>query len=217
MFEMAPKGVSVHFGRMISRGADGTLNGIEARIATQIEHLDESVEMLSMIKPNVIALAHTATSYYLGREKEQALTARLEERFGIRFITAFGSVIAALNALGIKKVALGTPYDQNLTLQGKQNLESYGIEVVNFDWLRNVRSIFEEPPNRAYRLGKEVNVPEAQAVFLSGVGMPTISILGGLEQDIGKPVLSSSSAMMWNALRVSGVEPILPGYGSLLS
>ena len=51
MFEMAPKGVSVHFGRMISRGADGTLNGIEARIATQIEHLDESVEMLSMIKP----------------------------------------------------------------------------------------------------------------------------------------------------------------------
>jgi len=217
MFEMAPEGVSVHFGRMISRGADGTLNGIEARIATQIEHLDESVEMLSMIKPNVIALAHTATSYYLGREKEQALTARLEERFGIRFITAFGSVIAALNALGIKKVALGTPYDENLTLQGKKNLESYGIEVVNFDWLRNVRSIFEEPPNRAYRLGKEVNVPEAQAVFLSGVGMPTISILGGLEQDIGKPVLSSSSAMMWNALRVSGVEPVLPGYGSLLS
>jgi hypothetical protein len=89
MFEMAPKGVSVHFGRMISRGADGTLNGIEARIATQIEHLDESVEMLSMIKPDVIALAHTATSYYLGREKEVSLTKRLEDRFGLHFITAF--------------------------------------------------------------------------------------------------------------------------------
>jgi hypothetical protein len=119
MFEMAPKGVSVHFGRMISRGADGTLNGIEARIATQIEHLDESVEMLSMIKPDVITLAHTATSYYLGREIEAELTKRLEDRFGLHFITAFGSVIAALNALGIKKVALGTPYDENLTMQGK--------------------------------------------------------------------------------------------------
>jgi maleate cis-trans isomerase len=206
MFEMAPKGVSVHFGRMISRGADGTLNGIEARIATQIEHLDESVEMLSMIKPEVIALAHTATSYYLGREKEAALTKRLEDRFGLHFITAFGSVIAALHAMGITKVALGTPYDENLTMQGKQNLESYGIEVVNFDWLRNVRSIFEEPPNRAYRLGKSVDV-----------GMPTVSIVGALEQDLGKPVISSSSAMMWNALRLAGVTPVLPGYGSLLA
>ena len=217
MFEMAPKGVSVHFGRMISRGADGTLNGIEARIATQIEHLDESVEMLSMIKPEVIALAHTATSYYLGREKEQALVRRLEDRFKLHFITAFGSVIEAFNSLGIKKVALGTPYDEKLTLEGKQNLESYGIEVVSVDWLRNVRSIFEEPPNRAYRLGKQVNTEQADAVFLSGVGMPTVSILEALEQDLGKPVISSSSAMMWNALRLAGVAPVLPGYGSLLS
>ena len=217
MFEMAPKGVSVHFGRMISRGADGTLNGLEARIVTQIEHLDESVEMLSMIRPDVIALAHTATSYYLGREKEAELTKRLEDRFGLHFITAFGSVIAALNALGIKKIALGTPYDENLTRQGKQNLESYGIEVVNFNWLRNVRNIFEEPPHRAYRLGKDVNVPDAQAVFLSGVGLPTVSIVGALEQDLGKPVISSSSAMMWNALRLAGVAPVVAGYGSLLA
>ena len=217
MFGMAPKGVSVHFGRMISRGADGTLNGLEARILTQIEHLDESVEMLSMIKPDVIALAHTATSYYLGRDREAELTNRLEDRFGLRFITAFGSVIAALNALGIKKIALGTPYDENLTRQGKQNLESHGIEVVNFNWLRNVRNIFEEPPNRAYRLGKEVDVPAAQAVFISGVGLPTVSIVGALEHDLGKPVISSSSAMMWNALRTAGVAPVLPGYGSLLA
>ena len=217
MFGMAPKGVSVHFGRMISRGADGTLNGLEARILTQIEHLDESVEMLSMIKPDVIALAHTATSYYLGRDREAELTNRLEDRFGLRFITAFGSVIAALNALGIKKIALGTPYDENLTRQGKQNLESHGIEVVNFNWLRTVRNIFEEPPNRAYRLGKEVDVPAAQAVFISGVGLPTVSIVGALEHDLGKPVISSSSAMMWNALRTAGVAPVLPGYGSLLA
>jgi ATP-dependent DNA helicase RecQ len=51
--------------------------------------------------------------------------------------------------MGITKVALGTPYDENLTMQGKQNLQSYGIEVVNFDWLRNVRK----------RLADERSVP----------------------------------------------------------
>ena len=216
MFQLAPRGVSVHFGRLVSKGATGTLDGIEARITSQLDHIDESVELLSMIRPDVIVLAHTATSYRLGRKDEKLLIERIEKRFGIRFITAFGSVIAALDHLGVKRVALGTPYDEKLTLAGKENLESYGKEVVSFDWLRNVRSIFEETPGRVYGLGRDVDRPQAEAVFLSGVGMPTLSVLEALETDLGKPVLSSASAMMWNALRVAGVAPVVPGYGRLL-
>ena len=162
-------------------------------------------------------LAHTATSYRLGRKGEHALVERLEARTGVRFISAFGSVIAALDHLAVKRVALGTPYDEKLTLQAKENLESYEREVVSFDWLRNVRSIFEEPPGRVYGLGRSVDRPQAQAVFLSGVGLPTVSVLDALDRDLGKPVISSASAMMWNALRVAGVAPAIPGYGRLLS
>jgi maleate cis-trans isomerase len=43
------------------------------------------------------------------------------------------------------------------------------------------------------------NAPDAQAVFLSGTGMPTIEILQALEQDLSKPALSANSAMMWYA------------------
>ena len=216
MFRMAPEGVSVHFARMVSRGADGTLAGIDARIDTQIEHMDETVELLTMIRPNVIALAHTATSYRLGREAEEAMAKRLEAKYGVPFISAFGSVVVALKYLKVRRVALATPYDERLTLQGKANLEAHGFEVVRFDWLRNVRSIFEEPPSRAYAIAKSVNCAEAEAVFISGVGLHTVSVLGALERDLGKPVISSSGAMMWNALRVAGVSPVLPGYGRLL-
>jgi maleate cis-trans isomerase len=62
-----------------------------------------------------------------------------------------------------------------------------------------------------------VDVPAAQAVFLSGVGMPTIETLQQLEQDLGKPVLSSASAMTWNALRIAGVNAPIDGFGSLLA
>ena len=123
----------------------------------------------------------------------------------------------ALSALDVQRVALATPYDEALTRDAKAGIESYGIEVVSFDWLRNVRSVFDETPARAYRLGRSVDRPEAQAVFFSGVGMPTVSMLQALERDIGKPVISSASAMMWNALCVAGVEPFVPGYGRLLS
>ena len=50
----------------------------------------------------------------------------------------------------------------------------------------------------------------------SGTGMPTITVLEMLEQDLAKPVISSAGAMMWHALRVAGVGQPIPGYGRLL-
>ena len=49
------------------------------------------------------------------------------------------------------------------------------------------------------------------------MGLPTLSVLGALETDLGKPVLSSASGLMWNALRVGGIGTLIPGYGRLLA
>ena len=54
-------------------------------------------------------------------------------------------------------------------------------------------------------------------IFLSGVGMPTVAVLDLLERDLGKPVISAAGAMMWNALRIAGVAPAMPGYGRLFA
>lgn len=216
LFALTPPGVSVHFGRMTARGTPGAHDGQDARTKSQLDHIDEPTEMLAHIRPQVIALAHTASSYMLGREGEKALTARLEQQYNVRFTSAFASVIAAMNKLGVKKVALGTPYAEAQTLAGKRALEEYGITVVNVRRLENVRNIYEETPERAYSLAKSANTPEAEVVFLSGVGMPTIEVLDALERDLGKPVISSVAAMMWHCLHIAGVEPVVPGYGSLL-
>ncbi len=70
---------------------------------------------------------------------------------------------------------------------------------------------------QAYRLARSVDAEDAEAVFLSGTGMPTVSVLEVLEQDLGKPVISSASAMMWHALRLANVGQPIPGYGRLLT
>jgi len=217
MISMAPAGVSLHFSRMVAHGTPGTLEGQEERNRTQVEHIGESARLLAMVKPNVIMLAHAATSYTLGRRAEAELVQRLQEQSGTTVATAFGSVVAALKVLGITRLALGTPYSEETTLKGKALLQEHGFEVVNHRRLENVTNIYDETPERAYQLGRAVDTPAAEAVYLSGLGMPTVSIVEMLEQDIGKPVISAATTMMWQALRLAGVGARVPGYGGLLA
>jgi maleate cis-trans isomerase len=217
MTALAPPGVSLHFHRMVAHGTTGSLDGQTARNHTMIEHIDDSIELLAMVKPDVIVIAHTATSYTLGIAAEAALLARLQEKTGLRVVTAFSCVVEALRRLGVRRMALGAPYSMETTLQGKAHLEAHGFEVVKFDNLRGVTNIYDETAERAYRLARSVDAPEAEAVFLSGTGMPTLPVLEWLEQDLGKPALSSNAATMWRALRAAGVGAEVPGYGRLLT
>lgn len=214
---LAPEGVSVHFTRMVARGVTGSHDGQEERTRSQLDRIDECVEMLAHLRPDVIVLAHTATSYLLGEQAELRLLERLQALAGTRVITAFGSVVQALRHLGVQRVALGTPYDERTTAQGLAELQARGFEVVRHGRLTDVRNIYLETPQRAYGLARSVDAPQAQAVFLSGVGMPTVTVLDALERDLGKPALSSAAAMMWHALRTAGVEAAVPGYGRLLA
>jgi maleate cis-trans isomerase len=217
MAELTPAGVSVHFTRMSANGPAGTHAGQEERNKSQIASLDEATRLLAMVSPKVIVMAHTATSYTLGREAEAALIQRQEAASGTRFVTAFGSVIQALAHLGVRRIAYATPYDAVLTEQGRAHLALHRLDVVGVARLEGVRSIYEETPERAYTVGKQADRPEAEAVFLSGTGMPTLAMLQVLEDDLGKPVISAASAMMWNALRIAGVRSRRVGYGRLLS
>jgi maleate isomerase len=216
MTELAPTGVSVHFTRLSASGAAGTHTGQEERNRSHIASLDEATRLLAMVSPQVIVLAHTATSYTLGREAEEELVRRQESTSRTRFVTAFGSVLEALTSLNIRRIAYATPYDTDLTERGRAHLTQHGFDVVKVARLEGVRSIYEETAERAYAVGKQADRPEAEAVFLSGTGMPTLAMLQVLEDDLGKPVVSAASAMMWNALRIAGVRAPRQGYGRLL-
>ena len=57
---------------------------------------------------------------------------------------------------------------------------------------------------------------DADAVFISCSALRTIEILDALEQDLGKPVICSNQAMMWDVFRKAGVTDTVSGYGRLL-
>ncbi len=217
MMHLAPPGVSIHFSRLVATGPTGTPQGQDERNRSYLEHIGDSTALLAMVHPDVIVLAHTASSYTLGSEAESQLIARLEAESGSRVMTAAGAVLKALQHLDVQKVALATPYAESTSRQGKSFLQHHGLDVVGYSRLENVRNIYEETPERAYRLARQADTPEAEALFISGTGLPTLPVIEMLERDLGKPVFSSATAMMWLALRLAGVGESISGYGQLLT
>jgi maleate isomerase len=216
MMQLAPRGVSLHFTRMVAHGNPGAHAGQEERNRTQIAHLDEGADLLALVRPGVMVMAHTAMSYTLGVSGEAQLIERMSGKYGVPFISAFGSIVAALRHLGVQRVAYGTPYDEEMTARGRQHLESSGFTVVSHARLPGVTNIYDESAERAYALGRMADAADAQALILSGVGMPTVDTLEQLERDLGKPVISSATAIMWRSLRTIGVRESIAGGGRLL-
>ena len=161
-------------------------------------------------------LAHTASSYALGYGNEQALVDRIASLAGAPALLAAQAVLAALRHLGVKRLALGTPYPESISRQGKAYWEAAGFEIAGYHRLENVTDIYAENEERAYELACRADAPEADAVLLSGTGLPTVAVLETLERDLGKPVLSSNQASLWRALRMARVRESIAGFGRLL-
>jgi maleate isomerase len=219
MYRMAPAGVSIHFARF-DPGDDmrepGGAEGMEERTRAMLTGLAAPARAIAAVKPAVVVLAHTGVSYVNGFGNEQALIDRLAKLAGATAVTAARSIQRALEHLGVKKLALGTPYSEAMSALGKAYWQAAGFEVAGYHRLEDVGNIYAESEERAYRLARQADAADAEAVLVSGTGLPTVGMLERLEQDLGKPAITSMQASLWQALRLAGYRQPITGFGRLL-
>ena len=213
-YNFVPPGTSLHFTRMpLASMADQVKANTEMAESSNIE---EAAELLSVIKPDCIAMTCTSMSFVRGAGYDEEIVRRIEEKTGIPATTASTASIKALRKLGLKKLAVGAPYVTELTARLRQFLEANDFQVVNvrsldLEWI-GVPSLDE-----IYRLARKVNRTDADGIYIACTGMRTFEITAPLEEDLGKPVVSAIQATMWEALNLAGVRPQLPGLGRLYS
>lgn len=217
LYRMAPASVTIHFARLDSlAGEPGGADDMDRRVLGYLESLPAATRALAAVKPDVVVLAHTAVSYLTGFAAEPALLDRLAALSGTRALTTARAVIAALQHLHVRRVALATPYPESIGAAGHAYWTAAGFAVVGHRQLHGVANIYTETEERAYTLGRQADVPDAQAVLISGTGLPTIGMIERLERDLGKPVVTSQTATLWHALRTLGIKDAIPGHGRLL-
>ncbi len=212
---MVPRGISLHQCPIVLPNASVSREAIVSAVSSS--QLDDAATRLAWGELSVITLACTLGSLLEGVGWDQAIIRRLTEASGVRATTTTTAVLEALKALGAHKIALATPYPQDLTEFEVQFLESLGYTVVDYKGLgiNDDRSIARLEPEDAYRLVRELQVSGADAVFISCTAFHCSDVIEPLEADLRIPVITSNQANAWHCCRLMGVQEAVQGYGRL--
>jgi len=215
---VVPEGVCCHFHRFKFAGS-GRPETIVEDLKAAGDTIVETSMLITDAHPDVICMAGTATSFIGGLDYDKQLIEKLRAAHGnIPVTTTSTSVIDALRRLGIKKVSIALPYVEQVSRAGVKFVADNGVEVVKAQWLgRDGLDITTTDNATVYKLAREVDTPESEALFISCTALHTFDVIQLLENDLGKPVITSNQATIWNLLRLAGIQDKIAGYGRLLS
>lgn len=213
---MTPPGVTIHAARMPLHLDTESEAGKAALHADLAHHAGD----LALAGVDLIAYGCTAGSLV---NPAESLADFMTESTGRPAVTTAQALVEALRALGASRVAMATPYDQALNEREARFLGEHGVTVVHEEGFgygaggpQEHRNIARIRPEEVYELAKRVDRPEAEAILLSCTDLATLDVIGRLEAETGKPVVSSNTATFWLALRRAGIGDRLDGFGRLL-
>ncbi|WP_299749308.1 ectoine utilization protein EutA [uncultured Tateyamaria sp.] len=133
-------------------------------------------------------------------------------------VTPTHAALMAFSALGVRKVALLTPYLVETTEPMITYFEENGLDVVNAACfgLEDDRDMARVKHDSIVRAARSVDCPEAEAIFLSCTALPAVGTIAEIEAELKKPVVTSNQASAWAMCRLAGLQDYNPqGYGSL--
>jgi maleate isomerase len=209
----APPGLAVNVARARVAGEwKRPLDVMADEIAT-------SAKLLSDVEPNLIVFHCTDTSMTQGPQGEGRILDIVKDATGIEAVATSRLVLEALQALGLKKLVLLSPYRSNQAVI--DYLKATGFAVVH-DVALGLKSIdfANVTPRKWTELARQHDRPDADGIFLSCTNTTQIEAIAEIERALGKPVVNSNQAVLWGCVkrlkaRLGSLAP-MPGLGSLM-
>jgi len=214
-YRVAPKGVSIHTTRMILTG-----KATEESYYRMEKDTERAAIELETADVDVIGWACTSGGVYCPPERVEAM---IQGIAGCPAVSTINAVVAAFKALGVKRIALGTPYMNFINETEIDVLEKAGLKVVSAYGLElgvtqeERRGIGRVPPESMHRFAQHIDCPQAEAIFISCTNVAALDAIETIERVHGKPFVTSNTATIWRCLRLAGIPDRIEGYGRLLA
>ena len=205
MRRLMPAGAELLTSRLVSRAPTSV-----ERLIEYYDRLDNTLDSYDVLRPDVFGFACTGSSYLVGAEREAEIVAGAEARLGCPFVTAAQAILEALEALDAKRVALLAPYPAEIVEAGLAYWRAAGLSVVQVIAIelgsQDTRRIYGLRSADALAALDGGVSDDAEALLMSGTGMPTLAALAPAAIQIGRPVLSSNYCLAWALRRALGED-----------
>ncbi|MFT9092455.1 MAG: hypothetical protein ABF479_15860 [Gluconacetobacter sp.] len=181
---------------------------LDERNARYIDLYGPTLGQMAGLSLNAAVVGLTGPSYRLLPDGDRALSERLGTE-AMKVATASHAIGCLLEALGVRRLALVSPYQKALTAQAVAYWEAAGHDVVQVVSLSETFRAYEMGTADVQR-GLDGISDEAQAVVISGTGLLTLPAILAARQAGSVPILSSNIACAWWLRRAAGVRVSAP-------
>lgn len=170
-----------------------------------IAHALQLAKVFDAPEVDVVAYGCTAAGFISGPAGDAALQKNLGEITGKQVVTTARSMVLALQEIGATKIALVTPYLDAVNTQLKAFLADGGIEVKRFNsfYVQDTDELGRIQAHQVAKLARETIGDDCEAMFIGCSQLPTREILGDLEREFGRPVMSSIQVTARRAQRAA--------------
>lgn len=156
-------------------------------------------------RPDVVVYGCTAAGFLAGAAGNQAIVDRLAEQAGAPVVSTAGAMVAALRDGGARRVAVLTPYLDDVNDGLRAYLAAAGIEVGVLDSFMcpSIDALCAVTEAQVLERALALDVRGCDALFIACSQLPTLGVLDTLQARLGMPVWSSISATAWQAARMA--------------
>jgi maleate isomerase len=208
LWRWAPDNVSLYITR--TPYVAGPIGVQLAQVLSDEAVVSERTRDVLAADPEVVAYACTSGSFVRGLAGERDLVKAMRESGAPAALTTSGALLEALVVLGVNRIAIATPYVEDVTILLRDFLAEASVETVSATHLGLQGDIWKVPYERTVQLIRAADSPEADAVFVSCTNLATYDLIAPLERELGKPVLTANQVTMWAALRVAHETAVGP-------
>ena len=178
----------------------------QAEIAGMIDFVPSAAADLADARVDVIGFACTGGSVIGGPGYDDRITAAIERETGVPATTTASAIIAALRHLSATAIVLGTPYEPWLNECEVKFFEGNGLRVIRERGLGvpNPSDCQAVTGAEVVELARAIDTPDAQAIVLSCANFRAWEVVDAIEDELGKPVITSNQAILWHMLQRIG-------------
>jgi maleate cis-trans isomerase len=169
-------------------------------LADMAEDIATSARLLADVAPDLIVFHCTDTSMTQGPQGEGRILDIVRDATDIEAVATSRLVLEALQALGLQKLVLLSPYKSNQAVIGY-------LQATGFTVLHDVALALEPlefakvTPAQWTELARKNDRREADGIFLSCTNTTQIEAIADIERALDKPVVNSNQAVLWGCLR----------------